>query len=1448
MPSRWILPTLTPRQPNMVADSPLRMGPITLAMGVLVIFLMGPVEGQDRIFNGSSGSNWSDAANWTPNDVPDTASENAIIGPGGAFTVSLDGSFTVGDLTIGVDDQLDQQNSRDFTVEGSLITNDGLYRMLDVGSVTDLIIASSQVNLSGSGELQMSNSGNNRIFGSSASNLLVNGVGHTISGGGSLGSSALSVTNNGLIRASVGTLTIDPGAGEITNQATMEANGGVLSLRNGIFNNMGGTIQALGGSEVQFGVGAAIEGGELIGDGNPASLLRVTAGNVSFTNVTNETRLAINNSRDPILAGTFTNNGQVNQNDVGSVTDVLIDGAVTLAGNGTWTMSSSNNNRWQGRTDASDTLTNGAAHTIEGAGQVGADGLGIINEGVIVANLASGNRLTIDPGNADVDGSGANVLNDGLLLASNDGFLRLQGGVFNNASGMIRATQAAEVELHNGATIIGGSLSTDADPNSLLRVNGQNVTLRDVTLSGKLAIDNLFDPILLGTFTNNGQVNQNDLGSLTDVQIDGAVTLAGNGVWQMSNSANNRWYGRTGASDTLTNSVAHTIQGAGQVGTDGLGIINQGVIDANLAGNRLVIDPGDANVDGSGADVLNSNLLRASNDGFLRLQGGVFNNASGTIRATQAAEVELDNGATIIGGSLSTDADPNSLLRVNGQNVTLRDVTLSGKLAIDNAFDPILLGTFTNNGQVSQNDLGSLTDVKLSGDVTVNGNGTWTMSNSNNNRWYGLTTGTEVLTNGSNHTIAGGGRLGDGGMGLRNNGKINANNGTLTIAPSDVDLGIGADVVNNGTLEANAGGTLRLSGGLFQNNNRIIAGNGSAVNLNGGVHLSDGNLATSGTGIFVVDGPATLDDVTLTLGSRLRINNAQDPILVGTITNRGQIDQNDLGSLTDIQISGDVTLAGEGIWTMSTSTNNRWYGLVSGDETLTNGVGHTIQGRGQIGTNFLRITNQGLIDANNGSLLVDPSDAGSGVAAVVNAGTLRASGGGTLTLAGAGGGEFSNPGIIEALDGSTVVSDGIVQQVSASTVTAGTYRAVNGTLNIAPAGYQPSVNRGEIEVFGSTANNDVLGVKTGNDHLNENLSLNEGRILIGGGANLTLTTPVAGGLAVPLLVPNSGEVAVGAGSTLDVSSRSTIFTVPSDTTVAGLHVDQGTLRGSGTIDGGVYMPAGLLSPGDAEGLTGLLSIVGDFNMDDPDVLIEDALTLIELGGYTRGTQYDSFDATGDFFGQGELRATLVNGFLPNIGDEFVIATYVEDGNVNGNLWDNYTFNRVQFSLVDRSLGGQARETVMTVLDIRDIDFDGDLAFNCSDVDALVADIVAGSNTPMFDLNFDGVVDQVDLEVWLTDAGASNLASGQAYLPGDADLNGVVDVSDFNIWNINKFSNTPAWCSGDFNANGFVDTSDFNIWNNNKFRTSGIITFASVPEPSGIWLLMVAAAVLLRRLR
>ncbi len=150
---------------------------------------------------------------------------------------------------------------------------------------------------------------------------------------------------------------------------------------------------------------------------------------------------------------------------------------------------------------------------------------------------------------------------------------------------------------------------------------------------------------------------------------------------------------------------------------------------------------------------------------------------------------------------------------------------------------------------------------------------------------------------------------------------------------------------------------------------------------------------------------------------------------------------------------------------------------------------------------------------------------------------------------------------------------------------------------------------------------------------------------------------------------------------------------------------------------------------------------------------------------------------------------------------------------------------------------QLYEVAITVLsELIDGDFDNDGDFDCSDVDAMVAEIVAGTDNPAFDLSGDGSVDTNDLDVWLEDAGIAN-GFGGAFLQGDANLDGVVDISDFNVWNENKFTSQSAWCLGDFSADGSVDVSDFNRWNENRFQSSS--DAAAVPEPSTFALIVFA---------
>lgn len=140
------------------------------------------------------------------------------------------------------------------------------------------------------------------------------------------------------------------------------------------------------------------------------------------------------------------------------------------------------------------------------------------------------------------------------------------------------------------------------------------------------------------------------------------------------------------------------------------------------------------------------------------------------------------------------------------------------------------------------------------------------------------------------------------------------------------------------------------------------------------------------------------------------------------------------------------------------------------------------------------------------------------------------------------------------------------------------------------------------------------------------------------------------------------------------------------------------------------------------------------------------------------------------------------------------------------------------------------------------DFNGDSVYDCLDIDALVAEIVAGTNNASFDLTSDSLVDIADRDAWLEEAGAVNIPNGNPYLPSDFNLDSVSDGSDFIIWNDHRFTANAAHCSGDANADGFVDGLDFIVWNQFPFQP------AAVPEPGSSFVLawLVVGALRMQR--
>ncbi len=192
-------------------------------------------------------------------------------------------------------------------------------------------------------------------------------------------------------------------------------------------------------------------------------------------------------------------------------------------------------------------------------------------------------------------------------------------------------------------------------------------------------------------------------------------------------------------------------------------------------------------------------------------------------------------------------------------------------------------------------------------------------------------------------------------------------------------------------------------------------------------------------------------------------------------------------------------------------------------------------------------------------------------------------------------------------------------------------------------------------------------------------------------------------------------------------------------------------------------------------------------------------------------------------------------YVSTDGGEFVLwqaATLATSGGFQGDFGSAYSF----FSLARDGAGNlqsMPGSLVTTSLELADGDFDNDGDYDLDDIDALMAEIAAGTHAASFDLTGEALVNLDDRDEWLRQAGEFNLGPGLTYLLGDANLSGAVDVSDFNIWNSNKFTVQSAWSRGNFNEDGNVDVADFNSWNANKFMAAGSAAGGQVLNDSSV---------------
>lgn len=499
-------------------------------------------------WDGDGGSAlWSNPANWNPDGVPNNGANTHDVriddGDPADITVVLNQNAVIDRLTLSAGDRLQINNGQSLTVVGGAgagsILNAGELTLNSSASLTNLRISGGTVTLSGGGTVTLGNHVNNRIVGSAATDRLIN-VDNLIHGGGQFGADLLAITNHGTIIADQpAALTIDPSNSGVINTGEIRAAPGrTLQLAAGTYANSDagddGLIRADGGTISM--TSATITGGavDVLGAGlitlngatfnsvavanSGSGIIRAASGINTITGQLNNPaggQIEIGNTAGLSLVapGSCVNAGTLRLNAAASTATLRINGVIMLTGGGTVVLSNSNNNRILGAT-GTDRLIN-VDNTIEGAGQVGFDFLGMTNYGTIRANQAV--PITIDP-NLTSD-----VVNEGVIHVAGAGGLHITDGPFINRGlvqidGSRTLNRTGDYSQTGGQTLVNGALQCSGT----IRVNGGQIGGTGQILGSVVNAATLAPGDPLGTQTITGNWAQTNAGRL-EIEIGGTA-------------------------------------------------------------------------------------------------------------------------------------------------------------------------------------------------------------------------------------------------------------------------------------------------------------------------------------------------------------------------------------------------------------------------------------------------------------------------------------------------------------------------------------------------------------------------------------------------------------------------------------------------------------------------------------------------------------------------------------------------------------------------------------------------------------------------------------------------------------------------------------------------------------------------------------------------------------
>jgi hypothetical protein len=865
---------------------------------------------------------------------------------------------------------------------------------------------------------------------------------------------------------------------------------------------------------------------------------------VDLKNVTLNSTLSIGGTAARLTIGddnvptTLSGNGQLTFNvgsrNLISLYQTTIGPGITIA-TGTW-----DGELNLGNGTNLGTIRATAGHTLGILPQFG------INQGLI--QVDTGGTLAIN-GSWPIPSLGTVVRSPGSTIAYE--------GVYNNTGNTMDLTSTAVGPVDLGSVDITGGTITSPGRNVSVVVTPRlgpggalgTQRLTGVTVAANLTVQELNSIHITGGFAlDGGSIALAGKGST--LLLEGSQTISGTGDIVLDHPLST-WDGYIGGWDTgnimtLAPGIrVRTGAGSGMVGGNG-SVLNYGTISAETAGQVITL-----------STLTNHGTVQAIHGGTLSLPAPW----------TTDNPIKVDGGIIRVGGNSITAADIGSIAFANDAKLMIVGTYNNANAALvvrDAVKSVVLAGNGTLSGGTLISPTGDalqvevlpysfssviFSGIQLNGPVNCQPGTSATLMNATNNAAFTTDHARLSLTG----TWA-------------NAGSISAINGATLIlggTPSAIgsisatDSGISLGIPSNKALldSISLSNSIVSLTGTFDNTGTtlIVDPGNSIVGLSNGGTIKNGTVSANdpSKSLSIVGG--TLDGVTLAVGARqtgqsgLPVKVRNGLTLVGgtsySLAMSGQLPFGGFGGLPEVAsllFNGTQTLSGSGelVFDVSTSlTLNKPPAIVlpTSGSTLTFGPGITLRtgaGGGELGIVGATIVNDGTIQSQAASvagslpdIIID--------GAFTNRGTLRASGGGKVSLA----------------------TTATLTNLAAGTLTGGTYQADdNSTLDF-----------GTMTVTTNAANVLLAGPNSRFDALAK-LTSNAGYLNLTAGRNFTAVGDLS----------NSGALVVGDGSTLTVLTGHTL-------------TNTGTISGNGTIVG-TLTSSGTISPGASPGL---LTISGD---------------------------------------------------------------------------------------------------------------------------------------------------------------------------------------------------------------------------------------------------------------